>query len=356
MTGVERQLMGRALELARNSLYLSDPNPRVGCVIVRDGSIVAEGWTQAAGSAHAEIHALERLGGEARGADVYVTLEPCSHTGRTGPCADALIAAGVRRVFAAMVDPNPLVAGEGVERLRQAGIEVHVGLGEEEAATLNPGFLRRMRGGLPWVRVKLGASVDGRTADARGASRWITSEAARADVQRWRARSSAVVTGIGTVLADDPALNVRIEGAAFQPLRVVLDSRGRMPRQARIFTMPGEVLVVTAAQKADAMDNCMVLAGPQKVDLLAVLRVLAERRCNEVLVEAGPTLCGAFARSGLVDEYVIYLAPRLLGARGLGMFDLGEDATLADALALEFVEVTHIGPDLRVIARPAAAH
>ncbi len=356
MTDVERQLMGRALELARNSLYLSDPNPRVGCVIVRDGSIVAEGWTQAAGSAHAEIHALEQLGRAAQGADVYVTLEPCSHTGRTGPCAEALIDAGVRRVFAAMVDPNPLVAGEGVKRLRQAGIEVHVGLGEEEAATLNPGFLRRMRGGLPWVRVKLGASVDGRTADAGGTSRWITSEAARADVQRWRARSSAVVTGIGTVLADDPALNVRLEGAAFQPLRVVLDSRGRISRQARIFTMPGEVLVVTAAEPASCIDNFLVLAGSERVDLVAVLRSLAERRCNEVLVEAGPTLCGAFSRHGLVDEYVIYLAPKLIGAKGLGMFDLGEGATLADAVALEFVEVTPVGPDLRVIARPVPAH
>ncbi len=354
MPGVEERLMERAVALTEKSLFLSDPNPRVGCVIARDGEIIAEGWTQPAGQAHAEVHALERLRGTARGADVFVTLEPCSHTGRTGPCAEALVQAGIRRVFAASGDPNPLVAGRGFARLREAGIEVHVGLCDERAREINRGFFRRVSGGLPWVRLKLGATVDGRIAAADGQSRWITGEAARADVQRWRARSSAVITGVGTVLADDPAMNVRLDSAAVQPLRVILDSRGRVRPGMKIFRDPGATLVVTAEGVAEDVGESVSLDdGNGRVSLRALLELLAERECNEVLVEAGPTLSGAFAASGLVDEYVLYLAPSILGHGAHGMFDFKNPLSLGQALPLEFIEVGMVGPDVRILARPA---
>ncbi len=353
MTTGEQSLMERAVALARNSLFLSDPNPRVGCVIARDGNVLAEGWTQPAGQAHAEIHALSQAGEAARGADVYVTLEPCSHTGRTGPCTEALVAAGVKRVFAATGDPNPLVAGQGFERLRGAGIEVHVGLCEAAARAVNRGFLRRVAGGRPWVRLKLGATLDGRTAAADGASRWITGEGARADVQRWRARSSAVVTGIGTVLADDPSMNVRLDGAAVQPLRVILDSHGRIAAGARILSVPGRTLVVTTGAAPAGAGECVALASEDgRVGIEPLLTLLAGRDCNEILVEAGPTLSGAFAASGLVDEYVIYLAPSILGDAGRGMFRLGRHLALAESLKLEFTDVTMIDRDIRILARP----
>ncbi len=343
--------MLRAVALAGNSLYLSDPNPRVGCVIVRDGNILAEGWTQQAGEAHAEVHALSRLDGDARGADVYVTLEPCAHTGRTGPCCEALVRAGVRRVFAAGEDPNPLVAGSGLRALREAGIEVHVGLCAGPAASLNPGFLRRMRGGLPWVRLKLGATLDGRTADAGGHSRWITGDAAREDVHRLRGRSSAVLTGIGTVLADDPSLNARHPEATRQPLRVVLDSAGRTPATAKCLHLDGDALVVTLGGGVAGAAHWQGSAGDGGIALAPVLRMLGERQCNEVLVEAGPRLCGAFARAGLVDEYIVYLAPSLLGAEARGMFALGA-LPLPDRIRLEFTDVRRFGEDIRIIAVP----
>ncbi|KAA3621124.1 MAG: bifunctional diaminohydroxyphosphoribosylaminopyrimidine deaminase/5-amino-6-(5-phosphoribosylamino)uracil reductase RibD [Proteobacteria bacterium] len=347
--------MRRAVALAANSLYLSDPNPRVGCVIAREGRIVSEGWTQRAGGAHAEIHALEQAGDLARGADVYVSLEPCSHTGRTGPCTQALIGAGVRRVFAAMIDPNPKVGGEGIATLRAAGVEVHVGLCEDEASRLNPGFIRRMNGGLPWVRVKLGASVDGRTAIAGGESQWITSAEARQDVQQWRARSSAVLTGIGTVLADDPSMNVRLEQAGFQPLRVVLDSSRRIDPRAKIFSSEGRVLVVSTTRGADdGIDTLVLPERHGRVPLEPLLRALAENfDCNEVLVEAGASLSGAFVRDRLVDEFVFYLAPSLIGDEGRGMFALGKFSALTDAVRLEFTHIDRVGADLRIIARPA---
>lgn len=352
MADSEKALMARAVALANNSLFLSDPNPRVGCVIARDGNVIAEGWTQPAGQPHAEIHALSKAGAAARGADVYVTLEPCSHTGRTGPCTEALIKAGVKRVFAATIDPNPLVGGEGFERLRAAGVEVHVGLCEEAARSINRGFLRRVAGGRPWLRLKLGATLDGRTAAADGESRWITGAGAREDVQRWRARSSAVVTGIGTVLADDPSLNVRLDGAARQPLRVVLDSRGRIGAGARMLSVPGPTLIVTAGARPDGVGECAaVTAANGRVDIESLLNLLAERECNEILVEAGPTLSGAFAASGVVDEYVIYLAPSILGDGGRGMFDLGRHLALRESLALEFTSVEMIDQDIRILAR-----
>lgn len=347
--------MARAVELARNSLYLSDPNPRVGCVIARDGNIIAEGWTQQAGGDHAEIHALKGASGAARGADVFVSLEPCSHSGRTGPCTEALIRAGVRRVFAAMVDPNPKVAGAGIARLREAGIEVHVGLCEHDARTINLGFVRRMRGGAPWVRLKLAATIDGRTATRTGRSKWITSEDSRADVQSWRARSSAIVTGIGTIVADDPSMNVRLESAGFQPLRVILDSSARMDPSARILRQPGPTLVVsTRPIHQDVGESLVLPAENGRVSLPALLGALAERQCNEVLVEAGATLSGAFAKAKLVDEYVFYLAPRLLGDAGRSMFDLGLVDDLEQALRLEFTDVKTVGADLRIIARPVS--
>ncbi len=349
--------MRRALELAQRSLYLSDPNPRVGCVIARDGNVIAEGWTQRAGEAHAEVHALARASAPVAGADVYVTLEPCSHHGRTGPCAEALVEAGVGRVFVATEDPNPQVSGAGISRLRDAGIEVLVGLGAAEAPALNPGFLRRMRGGRPWVRVKLGASVDGRTATAGGHSQWITGDPARRDVQSWRARSSAVLTGIGTVLADDPSLNVRIEGAARQPMRVVLDSELRLPVEAKTIALPGRVLVATCSdrQPPDGVTALRLPPAPGGVSLPDLLEQLSRRHCNEVLVEAGARLSGAFLAAGLVDEVLLYLAPMIIGASGRGMFDIGAIARLSDAVALEFVAVDRIGADIRAIARPRAA-
>ena len=357
----DAELMGRALELARNSLYVSDPNPRVGCVIARDGVVVAEGWTQRSGDDHAEIHALKRLAGGADGADVFLTLEPCSHHGRTGPCVEALLEARVGRVVVAMTDPNPLVAGGGVARLRESGVAVEVGLCGARAASLNPGFLRRVRGGRPWVRVKVAASLDGRTATGGGESRWITGAEARADVHRWRARSSAVVTGIGSVLADDPSMNARVAGDVAQPLRVVLDSGLRTPADAAIFEPEGEVLVVTTeaarAARAPGARRAEVRrcgAGP-RVDLRELLKLLARLECNEVLVEAGATLAGAFAAADLVDEYVVYLAPTLIGAAGAAMFELGASPPLRDCPALVVDEVATLGRDVRVLARPRGA-
>ncbi len=357
MTDIHERMMARALELAQRSLYLSDPNPRVGCVIARDGVIVAEGWTQRAGEAHAEVHALARADGPVAGADVYVTLEPCSHHGRTGPCAEALVEAGVGRVFAAMIDPNPRVAGAGVARLREAGIEVQVGLGEQASCRLNPGFIRGWGGPRPWVRVKLGASVDGRTATGGGDSQWITGSAARSDVQTWRARSSAVVTGIGTLLADDPSLDVRLDGDCRQPLRVVVDSDLRMPPGARTLGLAGQVLVATCSERP-APPGAEAMRLPREgggVSLPALVEALAGRQCNEILVEAGARLSGAFLAAGLVDEVVLYLAPMVIGSAGRGMFELAGIDRLADAVTMEFVEIERLGADLRIVARPTIA-
>ncbi len=357
LDAMDSQWMARALQLAERGFYTTSPNPRVGCVLTKDGAVVGEGWHERAGQPHAEVHALRAAGAAARGATAYVTLEPCSHHGRTPPCADALIAAGVSRVVVAVQDPNPLVAGQGIARLRAAGIEVECGLMETSARELNIGFFSRMSRGLPWVRSKIAASLDGRTALANGTSKWITGEAARHDVQRWRARSCAVLTGVGTVLADDPQLNVRIETER-QPLRVVLDSQLRMSPAARILR-DGRTLVYTAStdeSKRSALQaaGAEVVAMPNEhaqVDLPGVMRDLARRGINEVLVEAGRTLNGALFKAGLVDELVLYLAPQLLGDAARGMADLGELVRLDQRISLAWQDVRHVGDDLRITAR-----
>lgn len=352
----DRQYMARALELAQQGLYTTTPNPRVGCVLEKDGQIIGEGWHQRAGEAHAEVYALRAAGEAARGATAYVTLEPCCHIGRTPPCADALIAAGVRRVVAAMQDPNPVVAGNGLHRLRAAGIEAGSGLMAGQAHELNLGFISRMTRGRPWLRVKTGCSLDGRTALANGQSQWITSPQSRADVQKWRARSCAMLTGIGTVLADDPQLTVRDFTVERQPLRVVLDSRLRTPPHARIMQTPG-VLIVCAIEDAErsavlqqngAEVICLPAAG--QVDVHALLHELGRRGCNELTLEAGASLVGAFAAAGLVDEWLIYQAPVLIGEPGRGVANLGL-TSLDQKLSLRVHERLDIGPDCRWVLR-----
>lgn len=355
--------MARALQLAARGLYTAHPNPRVGCVIVRDNEIVGAGWHQRTGEAHAEIHALEQAGERARGATAYVTLEPCCHRGRTPPCTDALIQAGVARVVAAMRDPNPKVAGAGLQQLAQAGIAVESGLLQTEAERLNPGFIMRMRAQRPFIRVKLAMTLDGRTAAADGASKWITGEAARADVQHWRARSSAILTGIGTVLADDPHLTVRLAEDHLHPLRVALDSRLRLPPGARMLQEPGQTLILTADGN-DAKRAALTQAGATVVnlphgnggiDLHAALRYLAtEHDINELLVEAGPTLNGALLDAGLIDELVIYMAPALLGDGARGLFHLASPPAMSQRIELEISEVRAVGQDWRITAKRAA--
>ncbi len=358
LTAADSQWMAHALQLAGRGLHTTTPNPRVGCVIIKHEQLVGAGWHQRAGEAHAEVHALRAAGDKARGATAYVTLEPCSHHGRTPPCADALIAAGVARVVAAMQDPNPKVAGQGIARLRAAGMEVECGLMESAARELNIGFCSRMERGMPWVRSKIAASLDGRTALANGVSKWITGEAARQDVQHWRVRSCAVLTGIGTVLADDPQLNVRDVAVERQPLRVVLDSGLRMLPSAAILR-GGNVLIYATSSDArkiaalrEAGAEVVVLTGEaESVDLVAALRDLARRGINEVLVEAGRTLNGALFQAGLVDELVLYLAPQLLGDMARGIAALGELTALEQRIALVWQDVRQVGSDLRIVAR-----
>ncbi|MBU0623122.1 MAG: bifunctional diaminohydroxyphosphoribosylaminopyrimidine deaminase/5-amino-6-(5-phosphoribosylamino)uracil reductase RibD [Gammaproteobacteria bacterium] len=357
MNAADSQWMALALRLAERGLYTTSPNPRVGCVLVKGGKVVGEGWHERAGEPHAEVHALRAAGKDARGATAYVTLEPCSHHGRTPPCADALIAAGVKRVVAAMQDPNPLVAGQGMQKLAAAGIATDCGLMEADARELNIGFVTRMECGMPWVRSKIASSLDGHTALNNGVSKWITGEAARRDVQHWRARSCAILTGIGTVLADDPQLNVRGLDGVRQPLRVILDSRLRLPPAARI--LGSGVLVYTASadeSKRAALQQkgaeVIQLQGANgQVDLPAVMSDLAQRGCNEVLVESGRMLNGALLKTGLVDELVLYLAPQLLGDAARGMADLGELTQLQQRVNLQWQDVRQVGGDLRIVAR-----
>ncbi len=350
--------MAQALRLAERGLYTTSPNPRVGCVLVRDGIVVGEGWHERTGELHAEIHALRAAGEAARGATAYVTLEPCSHHGRTPPCADALIETGVARVVVAVQDPNPQVAGQGIAKLREAGIEVECGLMEAAARELNIGFFSRMTRGMPWVRSKIAASLDGRTALVNGESKWITGAAARQDVQHWRARSCAVLTGIGTVLADDPQLNVRELATTRQPLRAVVDNALRLPLDARLLQQSGVVVYTSTpdAQKIAALEQAgarvVVLTDANgQVDAAAVLRDLATRGCNEVLVEAGSKLNGALLKTGLVDELVLYLASQFLGDMARGMARLGELTSLDQRINLEWQDVRHVGKDLRIVAR-----
>jgi len=351
-----------ALQLAKQAQNLTAPNPAVGCVLVSaDGNVIGQGQTQAAGNAHAEVMALRDAasrGHAVAGATVYVTLEPCSHHGRTGPCCDALIAAGVAKVVASIADPNPLVSGQGLERLRAAGISVEVGPGAEASRELNIGFFSRMLRQTPWVRMKMAASLDGTTALANGQSQWITSLDARTDGHAWRARASAVLTGIGTVLQDDPSLDVRLVETSRQPHRVIIDSQLQTPLAARIFRSEGQVWIYTAstdAAKTQALQSrgasiiCLPGAGG-KVDLAAVMRDLGQRQINELHVEAGFKLNGSLVREGLVDEFLLYLAPKLLGP-GQGLLALPALDALNRAVPLEFVSADRVGPDLRLIAR-----
>lgn len=357
--------MQQALALARNAIGLSEPNPRVGCVLVSADAqhVLGQGHTQPAGQAHAEIMALRDAaarGHALAGATAYVSLEPCSHHGRTGPCCDALLAAGVRRVVAALPDPNPLVAGEGFARLRAGGVDVIVGPGADESRELNIGFFSRMVRGTPWLRMKIAASLDGRTALENGASQWITSAEARADGHAWRARAGAVLTGIGTVRDDDPRLDVRAIPTPRQPDVVVVDSRLETPPQAGVF-QPGRRLFVygavpdaprQAALEAQGAQVVLLPGAGGKVDLRALLRDLASRGVNELHVEAGHKLNGSLLREGLVDELLVYLAPKLIGL-GREMAHFGPLAQLADAVPLEFMSSERVGPDLRVLARVA---
>ncbi|MFP5484606.1 MAG: bifunctional diaminohydroxyphosphoribosylaminopyrimidine deaminase/5-amino-6-(5-phosphoribosylamino)uracil reductase RibD [Gammaproteobacteria bacterium] len=358
----------QALGLAAQALFLSNPNPRVGCVLVApDGRVIGQGFTQQAGGPHAEVVALRdaaAAGQDVRGATAYVTLEPCAHQGRTGPCCDALIAAGIGKVVASLEDPNPLVAGQGFARLRAAGVEVEVGPGAEAARELNIGFFSRMVRSTPWVRLKVAASLDGTTALHNGVSQWITSPAARADGHAWRARACAVLTGIGTVLQDDPVLNVREVATLRQPHLVVVDSRLQTPPNASLFiagraytiyaagTMDTEFFARKAALEARGATVVHLPGAEGKVDLPAMLRDLAARGVNELHVEAGHRLHGALVRERLVDELLLYLAPRLLGP-GRGMADMGPLDALAQGLPLQFQGVERVGPDLRVLARVA---
>ena len=365
---LDQRSMARALELARKGVYSTHPNPRVGCVIVAGGQVVGEGWHARAGEPHAEVHALRQAGAKARGATAYVTLEPCSHHGRTPPCAEALVQAGVARVVAAMQDPNPQVAGRGLARLQEAGIEVACGVLESEARALNVGFIKRMEQGLPYVRVKLAMSLDGRTAMASGESQWITGPAARAAVQRLRARASVVLTGADTVLADGARLTVRPDELGLNaeltalamtrpPLRVLVDGRLRVPLSAP-FYQAGKALVATCAAAGarqlfldDGHELLAVSGSNGHVDLRKLLLELAARGANEVLVEAGPRLAGAFARQGLVDEYQLFVAAKFLGSSARPLLDWPL-AKMAEAQELQIVEMRAVGDDLRIIARP----
>jgi diaminohydroxyphosphoribosylaminopyrimidine deaminase/5-amino-6-(5-phosphoribosylamino)uracil reductase len=348
--------MARAIELAGYGLFTTDPNPRVGCVIVRDGEVVGEGYHVKAGGPHAEIHALKQAGEKAKGATAYVTLEPCSHHGKTPPCADALIEAGVSRVVVAMEDPNPLVAGKGIERLRSAGVSIETDYMADTATKLNPGFIKRMVDGRPYIRCKLAMSLDGRTAMASGESKWITGSEARQDVQHLRARASAIMTGIGTVLADNPTMNVRLEGVERQPLRIVLDPHLSIPLDAKILHAPGEVLIVTACDESDYKSQLQATGAEvitiantkEYIDLHALMDVLNQRDINEVHLETGATLSGAFLKAGLIDELIVYMAPKLMGNNARGLFHTPGLIEMADAIHLEIKDIRAFGKDWRI--------
>jgi diaminohydroxyphosphoribosylaminopyrimidine deaminase/5-amino-6-(5-phosphoribosylamino)uracil reductase len=345
------RFMKRALHLAQKGLWTTTPNPRVGCVITRDGKILGEGYHRMAGGPHAEIEALRQIE-DAKGATVYVTLEPCSHYGRTPPCADALIQAGVQKVIAAMVDPNPLVAGQGLAKLQAAGIEAVAGLLEEKAQALNPGYIKRMIAKRPWVRLKLGVSLDGRVALKNGASRWITNEKARLDVQHLRARSCAVLTGIGTVLADDCQLSVRQLKTTRQPWRIVLDPSLRTPPHAKVLSE--KTMLFCKVGQLKPLPGAEVIEVPEKNGQLAlpvVLEMLAQRGINELLLECGPKLAGAFLAEGLVDELILYYAPKLLGDTAKAMLELPELTSLQEAWQFQLEEIRRLGDNVRMILR-----
>lgn len=357
-SAIDHAMMARALRLAEHGVYTAKPNPIVGCVIAQGDHVLGEGFHARAGQAHAEVHALRMAGEQARGATAYVTLEPCAHQGRTPPCADALVAAGITRVVAACCDPFASVDGAGFRKLMAAGVVVESGLMEIQARELNRGFFSRIERGRPWVRIKLAMSLDGRTALANGESKWISSEAARSDVQHWRARSGAILTGSGTVFADDPQLNVRLPDhiEVAPPLRVVLDSGGRLTEKFRVFDNSAKTLAVhaldTVPNYSDAMAAFAVPRLGAQLDLNAVLSQLAQRDMNEVQVEAGATLSSALLRAGLMDELLLYIAPVLLGDQGLPLFTGLNVANMSERLGLKVMDSRQIGPDFRLLLRP----
>lgn len=354
-SGSDHQCMAEALRLAALGMNTTQPNPRVGCVIATEGKILGRGYHQRVGEAHAEIHALQDAGSAADGATAYVTLEPCSHHGRTPPCAAALLTAGIKRVVMAMEDPHVVVNGAGRKMLQDSGIVVETGLMKDAAESLNPGFLQRMRLGRPWVRIKLASSVDGRTALPNGASKWISSAASRQDVQLWRARSSAILTGIGTVLADDPRMTVRLEGVEQQPVRVIVDSRWRTPVTSRILHQPGRVIIAGSERHETPADlrstGAQLLPLPEvdgKLDLRALLVALADEEINELQVEAGQNLCGSLLKLELVDEVLLYQAPVILGEGGSGLFAGLHTGSMQDKIQLQLIESCFVGNDQRL--------
>lgn len=365
----DEMYMARALKLAQRGRFTTHPNPNVGCVIVKEGEIVGEGFHFRAGEPHAEVHALRMAGEKARGATAYVTLEPCSHHGRTPPCCEALINAGVTRVVAAMQDPNPQVAGRGLFRLQQEGMEVSHGLMMQDAEAINKGFLKRMRTGFPFIQLKLGASLDGRTAMANGESQWITSAQSRRDVQRLRAQSHAILTTSDTVLADNPSMTVRWDELSAdtqscysqddlrQPLRIVLDRQNRVTPEHRIVQQPGETLFVRTGEDSRAWpEGVRTLIVPEHnghLDLVVLMMQLGRQQVNSIWVEAGPTLAGALLQAGLVDELIVYVAPKLLGNDARGLFVLPGLEKLADAPQLKFSEIRPVGPDICLHLIPA---
>jgi diaminohydroxyphosphoribosylaminopyrimidine deaminase/5-amino-6-(5-phosphoribosylamino)uracil reductase len=347
--------MSLALELAANGLYTTQPNPRVGCVIAKNSTVISTGWHQRTGGPHAEVFALKSADKAADGATAYVTLEPCSHTGRTPPCAEALINAGIKRVVIATKDPNPQVNGDGCLRLESAGLKVECGLMSEDAQDLNVGFFKRMRTGQPWVRVKIASSLDGRTALKNGDSKWISNEASRHDVQTWRARASAILTGIGTVLADDPRMTARVEEPLLHPLRVIVDSKWRTPVRSRILADPSRALIVGDENRdpPEALLQTGVSLLPLetvegKINLQALMKYLAEREMNEIQVEAGARLCGALLLNELVDEILLYQAPVLLGDGAPGLFSIGVLESMSEKKTLERLAIDPLGCDLRM--------
>lgn len=363
---LDHQMMSIALKLAKKGQYTTSPNPNVGCVIADDnGVILGQGWHHKAGTPHAEVHALAQAGTLSSGATAYVTLEPCSHFGRTPPCADALIQAGVKRVVAAMVDPNPTVSGNGLKRLAEHGISVSHGLMREQAQQLNRGFIKRMTLGLPWVTVKLAASLDGKTALANGTSQWITSPAARTDVQIQRAKSCAILSGSGTVLADNPSLNVRYaelgeakksinESELRQPLRVILDGKNQLTDNLKMFDLEGQTLVLNRLHNPvirDSVEQIQVASVGNKLDLNAMLIALAKKQLNEVWVEAGGMLAGALVQQNLVDELILYQAPKLLGDKGQNLFVMDELTQMQQAKMLQWSSVRMVGDDIKMVAQ-----
>jgi len=356
-SATDSQHMQRALRLAERGFYTTTPNPRVGCVLVSSsGDVLAEGWHVRAGEGHAEVNALAAVEDTSQlsGATAFVTLEPCSHHGQTGPCVDALLAAGIGRVVYGMEDPNPQVAGSGLQKLKDAGVEVEGPLMEESARALNPGFIKRMQNGRPWIRCKMAMSLDGRTAMDSGESKWITGPSARQDVQHWRARSCAIVTGVASVLLDDPLLTVRLPETTRQPLRVIVDTELRVPETAEIFSQSGRTVVATCNRERASTSALECWLLPEKnghVDLRALVARLAEEGCNEILLETGATLAGAFVAEALIDELIVYVAAKLMGSNARPLLQLPIN-TMGAALDLSIQDVRAVGPDWRITAVP----